>query len=73
MAPGPRTSLPRSRGLPWAAVNGTFHIGPDPPRPPEPEFGPPTALFRDVFAPGLDQAMRAFHASGGDVDLGFDA
>jgi hypothetical protein len=39
------------RGLPWVAVNSTFYIGPNPPRPLETDFGTRTPLFRDFFAP----------------------
>ncbi len=60
------------RGLPWAAVNSTFYIGPDPPRSPELDFGPRAALFRDFFAPNLDRATLALHASDRGFDLGFD-
>ena len=60
------------RGLPWAAVNSTFYIGPNPPRLPELDFGPRAALFRDFFAPNLDRATLALHASDREFDLGFD-
>jgi UDP:flavonoid glycosyltransferase YjiC (YdhE family) len=60
------------RGLPWAAVNSTFYIGPDPPRPPELDFGSRAALFRDFFAPSLDRATLALHASDRGFDLSFD-
>lgn len=59
------------RGLPWAAVNSTFYIGPNPPRPPELDFGPRAPVFTDFFAPNLDRATLALHACDRAFDLGF--
>lgn len=58
--------------LPWVAVNSTFYVGPNPPRPLEADFGTRTALFRDFFAPNLDRATLVLHASDPEFDFGFD-
>src|SRR4051794_10562711 len=57
--------------LPWVAVNSTFYIGPDPPRPPELDFGPRVPLFRDFFAPNVNAATLVLHASDAEFDFGF--
>jgi UDP:flavonoid glycosyltransferase YjiC (YdhE family) len=36
------------------------------------DFGPRAALFRDFFAPSLDRATLALHASDREFDLSFD-
>ena len=70
---GPIRLAAERRGLPWVGVNSTFYLGPDPPRPPEVDFGPRFApVLRDFFAPNLDRATLVLHASDPEFDFGFD-
>ena len=57
--------------LPWVAVNSTFYVGPDPPRPPELDFGVRVPLFRDFFAPNVNAATLVLHGSDAEFDFGF--
>ena len=70
---GPIRLAAERRGLPWVGVNSTFYLGPDPPRPPEVDFGPRFApVLRDFFAPNLNRATLVLHASDREFDFGFD-
>ena len=61
-----------SAGLPWVAVNSTFYVGPNPPRPPEQDFGPRAPLFADYFAPNMHHANCVMHASDRAFHFDFD-
>lgn len=51
-------------GLPWAAINSTFYIGPNPPRPLERDFSERAAdVFRYSVVPYLDRATLVLHAT----------
>lgn len=68
---GPVRLTAESAGLRWAAVNSTFYVGPDPPRPPEEDFGSRAPLFAGYFAPNMHQADRVMHASDRAFDFDF--
>ncbi len=51
-------------GLPWAAINSTFYIGPNPPRPLARDFSERAAdVFRYSVVPYLDMASLVLHAT----------
>lgn len=51
-------------GLPWAAINSTFYIGPNPPRPLARDFSERAAdVFRYSVVPYLDRAKLVLHAT----------
>ncbi len=50
--------------LPWAVVNSTFYVGPNPPRPLEDDIAPRALpLFRNSLVPLLDHANLVLHAT----------
>lgn len=57
-------------GLPWAAVNSTFYIGPRADRPLELDIAPRTLIvFRDFIWPALRSATLVLHATDQRFDL----
>lgn len=58
---------------PWALVNSTFYIGPDPPRLLEQDFGPRALPLIEHYATLLGAADLVLHATDQVFDLGFDA
>lgn len=69
---GPVRLAAASAALPWVAVNSTFYVGPNPPRPPEGDFGPRAALFAGYFAVNICHADCVLHASDRNFDYSFD-
>jgi MGT family glycosyltransferase len=57
---------------PWAVVNSTFYVGPDPPRPLEEDFGARAIPLIARYASLLGAADLVLHASDRVFDLGFD-
>jgi UDP:flavonoid glycosyltransferase YjiC (YdhE family) len=57
---------------PWAVVNSTFYIGPNPPRPLEDDLGPRALPLLARYATLLDAAGLVLHATDRVFDLGFD-
>jgi UDP:flavonoid glycosyltransferase YjiC (YdhE family) len=57
---------------PWAIINSTFYVGPDPPRPLEEDFGPRAIPLIARFASLLGQASLVLHATDPVFDLAFD-
>jgi len=57
---------------PWAVVNSTFYIGPDPPRPLEQDIGPRAIPLVARYATLLDSPDLVLHATDQVFDLGFD-
>ncbi len=52
------------QSVPWAVINSTFYVGPNPPRPLELDFAPRALpLFRDFFVPLLEHAPLVLHAT----------
>src|SRR5207244_12078657 len=47
---------------PWAVVNSTFYVGPDPPRPMTEDFGPRAIPLISALASSLGSADRVLHA-----------
>jgi MGT family glycosyltransferase len=58
---------------PWAVVNSTFYVGPNPPRSLEEDFGPRAIPLIARYATLLSSADLVLHASDQVFDLGFDA
>jgi len=57
---------------PWAVINSTFYVGPDPPRPMEEDFGPRAIPLIARYASLLGSASVILHATDRTFDLGFD-
>jgi UDP:flavonoid glycosyltransferase YjiC (YdhE family) len=57
---------------PWAVVNSTFYIGPNPPRPIEQDIGPRAIPLLARYARMLDSADLVLHATDQVFDLDFD-
>ena len=57
---------------PWAVVNSTFYVGPDPPRPLEEDFGPRAIPLVEGYASLLDAADLVLHATDPLFDFSFD-
>lgn len=56
---------------PWAVVNSTFYVGPDPPRPLEDDFAPRAIPLIAGYASLLDSADLVLHATDPVFDFGF--
>jgi UDP:flavonoid glycosyltransferase YjiC (YdhE family) len=57
---------------PWAIVNSTFYVGPNPPRPMERDFGPRAIPLIGRYASLLGSASLVLHATDRLFDLDFD-
>jgi UDP:flavonoid glycosyltransferase YjiC (YdhE family) len=57
---------------PWAVVNSTFYVGPNPPRPLEEDFGPRAIPLIARYATLLSSADLVLHATDQVFDLTFD-
>ncbi|HYU58665.1 MAG TPA: nucleotide disphospho-sugar-binding domain-containing protein [Actinomycetota bacterium] len=57
---------------PWAVINSTFYVGPDPPRPLEEDFGPRAIPLISRYASLLGSASLVLHATDPSFDLEFD-
>jgi UDP:flavonoid glycosyltransferase YjiC (YdhE family) len=57
---------------PWAVVNSTFYIGPNPPRPLEQDFGPRAIPLVRRYASLIDSADMVLHATDRVFDFSFD-
>lgn len=58
------SQLSRLAGKPWVAVNSTYYIGPNPPRPMERDFSARAAdIFRFSVIPYLPEAELVLHAT----------
>jgi len=57
---------------PWAVVNSTFYIGPNPPRPVEEDFGPRAIPLITRYAELLEAADLVLHATDQVFDYSFD-
>jgi UDP:flavonoid glycosyltransferase YjiC (YdhE family) len=57
---------------PWAVVNSTFYIGPNPPRPLEQDFGPRAVPLVSRYASLVDSADMVLHATDRVFDFSFD-
>jgi len=57
---------------PWVVVNSTFYIGPNPPRPPEQDFGPRALPLLSRYAALLEGADLVLHATDQVFDFSFD-
>ncbi|HEV2218337.1 MAG TPA: nucleotide disphospho-sugar-binding domain-containing protein [Candidatus Dormibacteraeota bacterium] len=56
---------------PWAVINSTFYVGPNPPRPLEQDFGPRAVALIGGFVPLLAEARLVLHATDQHFDYGF--
>jgi len=57
---------------PWVVVNSTFYVGPNPPRPPERDFGPRALPLLSRYAALLEAADLVLHATDQVFDYSFD-
>ena len=57
---------------PWAVINSTFYVGPDPPRPLEEDFGPRAIPLIARYGSLLGSASLVLHATDPLFDLAFD-
>ena len=57
---------------PWAVVNSTFYIGPNPPRPIEEDFSPRAIPLISRYAELLEAADLVLHATDQVFDFSFD-
>lgn len=57
---------------PWAVVNSTFYVGPNPPRPLEEDFGPRAIPLIAGYASLLESADLVLHATDPAFDFSFD-
>jgi UDP:flavonoid glycosyltransferase YjiC (YdhE family) len=57
---------------PWAVVNSTFYIGPDPPRPLDVDFSPRVVPLISRYAELLGSADIVLHATDQAFDLSFE-
>jgi UDP:flavonoid glycosyltransferase YjiC (YdhE family) len=62
-----------SPACPWAVVNSTFYVGPNPPRSLEEDFGPRAIPLIAHYASLLSSADLVLHATDQIFDLAFDA
>ena len=58
--------------IPWAMVNPTFYVGPNPPRPLDADFGPRAIPLIEYFLPLVDRATLVLHASDQVFDFDHD-
>ena len=58
--------------IPWAMVNSTFYVGPNPPRPLDADFGPRAIPLIEYFLPLVDRATLVLHASDQVFDFDHD-
>jgi UDP:flavonoid glycosyltransferase YjiC (YdhE family) len=49
--------------IPWAMINSTFYVGPNPPRPLVTDFGPRAIPLIEFFLPLVERATLVLHAS----------
>ncbi len=61
-----------SPACPWAVVNSTFYVGPEPPRPLEEDFGPRAIPLIAGYASLLESADLVLHATDPAFDFAFD-
>lgn len=61
-----------SPSCPWAVINSTIYVGPNPPRPLEEDFGPRAVPLIARYASLLDSASLVLHATDSTFDLDFD-
>ena len=61
-----------SPDCPWAVVNSTFYVGPDPPRPLEEDFGPRAIPLIAGYASLLESPDLVLHATDPVFDWSFD-
>src|SRR5439155_1804672 len=57
---------------PWAVINSTFYVGPNPPRPVEEDIGPRALPLLSRYASLLGAADMVLHATDPVFDYGFD-
>src|SRR5204863_7551807 len=57
---------------PWAIINSTFYVGPDPPRPLAADWGPRAIPLISRYASLLGSASLVLHATDRHFDLDFD-
>lgn len=57
--------------LPWAIVNSTFYVGPNPPRPIESDYGPRAVPLIRGYAALLEGATAVLHATDQVFDYSF--
>jgi UDP:flavonoid glycosyltransferase YjiC (YdhE family) len=57
---------------PWAVVNSTFYVGPNPPRPIQKDFAPRAVPLVERFASLLGRADLVLHATDQVFDFSFD-
>jgi MGT family glycosyltransferase len=57
---------------PWAVVNSTFYVGPNPPRSREDDFGPRAIPLIERYSSLLGSADLVLHATDPEFDLSFD-
>jgi UDP:flavonoid glycosyltransferase YjiC (YdhE family) len=57
--------------VPWAVVNSTFYVGPNPPRPVEEDIGPRALPLIQRYAELLEAADLVLHATDQVFDFGF--
>ena len=60
-----------SPSCPWAVINSTFYVGPDPPRPLEDDFAPRAVPLIARYASILGSASLVLHATDPHFDLAF--
>lgn len=58
--------------VPWAVINSTFYIGPNPPRPLEEDFGPRAVPLTRRYAEFMEAPDLVLHATDQLFDYGFD-
>jgi UDP:flavonoid glycosyltransferase YjiC (YdhE family) len=58
--------------VPWAVVNSTFYIGPNPPRPIEEDIGPRALPLVERYAELLESADLVLHATDQVFDYSFE-
>ena len=57
---------------PWAVINSTFYVGPNPPRPIEQDIGPRAIPLLSRYASLLESANLVLHATDQVFDFSFD-
>ena len=58
--------------IPWAMVNSTFYVGPNPPRPLDADFSPRAIPLFEYFLPLVDRATLVLHATDQVFDYDHD-
>ena len=58
--------------VPWAVINSTFYVGPNPPRPLEEDFGPRAIPLIRRYAELVEAPDLVLHATDQVFDYGFD-